>query len=81
MGNIVEEFSIPVCKIFKKTILYDKMCYKADINEHLTKSSSEDFKTGFTFLVDNNFDRQIITSTDGYHEVLQRNLDLSKVAC
>ena len=80
MGSLVEEFSIPVCKIFKKTILLDKMCYKADINEHIFKSSSEDLKTGFTFLVDNNFDRQIITST-GNSEVLEHNLDLSKVCC
>ena len=61
MGNMVKEFSLPVCKIFKKTILVDQMCYKADINEYLSYPSSKDFKTGFTFLVDNNYDRQIIT--------------------
>ena len=58
-GEDVVEFDIPVCQIFKMTVLKDQLCYHADINGYLSDMSNEDFKTGFMILVDKNLDRQI----------------------
>ena len=77
IGLNIDQFSIPVCNIFRETILVDQLCYQADIKDYLLEPNSEDFKTGFTFLVDNNLDRQIATTTEN-SVLLDNNPNLSE---
>ena len=77
-GQNVEEFDIPVCKIFEMTVLEDQLCYKADIAEYLFNRTNEDFKTGFTILIDNNQDRQIISRKRKSYIVNKDKNNLSK---
>ena len=77
IGLNIDEFSIPVCNIFRETILVDQLCYQANIKDYLLEPNSEDFKTGFTFLVDNNLDRQIATTKEN-SVLLDNNPNLSE---
>ena len=78
IGLNIDQFSIPVCNIFRETILVDQLCYQADIKDYLLEPKSEDFKTGFTFLVDNNLDRQIATTKEN-SVLLDNNPNLSEI--
>ena len=75
-GKYVLEFDIPICQIFKMTILKDQLCYKADINDYLSNMSIEDFKTGFMILVDKNLDRQI--NAKSYNNEFDNKQNLSE---
>lgn len=58
VGVKVDEFQIPVCNSFKAKILNDQLCYEIDLNDYKKYFSLETLRTGFTFFVDKNEDRQ-----------------------
>ena len=63
MGMKSDKFSFPVCNSFKPTTLFDRLCYKIDLNEYKTSDNLEStLKNGFIFFIDYNEDRQ--TETD-----------------
>ena len=59
LGEKIAEFKVPVCNIFRPKILNKHLCYEADINKFKDMFSASSLKTGFTFFVDLNEDRQL----------------------
>ena len=58
VGTKIDQFDVPACNSFKAKILKDQLCYEIDLNEYKSNFTSENLKTGLTFLVDQNEDRQ-----------------------
>ena len=60
MGVKIDQFDIPVCNSFEAKILNDQLCYEVDLSRFAHKDiSMEDLKSGFTFIMDYNIDRQV----------------------
>ena len=64
-GKTTDRLLIPVCDIFRQTILDGELCYQADVNElrdrvDRNKIASE----GFVFLLDYNSDRMASVQHD-----------------
>ena len=54
-GVKVDNFSLPVCTSFKKTILNGQLCYQIDVNRFITKDTMTTLqKGGLSILVDVN---------------------------
>ena len=58
MGIMIHEFDVPVCNSFQAKILNDQLCYEIDLNKFKSEFSIRHLRTGVTFLIDNNEDRQ-----------------------
>ena len=58
MGIKIDQFDVPVCNSFQAKILNDQLCYEVDLNKFSVNIERE-LKTGFTFVMDYNVDRQI----------------------
>ena len=59
MGVKIENFSVPVCNSFQAKIYNDQLCYEVDLNRFSDKYNiDKELKSGFTFLMDYNEDRQ-----------------------
>ena len=61
LGVNIKNFNSPVCNSFNTKILYDQLCYEIDLNQF--ELDSETLKSGVTFLIDNNEDRQYYWKT------------------
>ena len=62
MGDMVETYELPVCKAFKTKIFNDQLCYEVDLNNVSNKNNIEnELKLGFSFIIDYNEDRQVIS--------------------
>ena len=60
MGDIIEQFEIPVCTSFQAKILNDQLCYEVDLNRFSNKDNiAKELKSGFAFVMDYNEDRQV----------------------
>ena len=58
-------FSVPVCNIFKQTMLDGQLCYKADLNSIRDQVDKKMMVTeGFVFLLDYNEHRNVIVNDD-----------------
>ena len=69
MGVKIPHFEVPVCNSFKAKILYDQLCYEVDLNLFSNKSNiNNELKTGFSFLMDYNDDRQIVDEDLGWQD-------------
>ena len=61
MGTKIEQFDVPVCNSFKAKILNDQLCYEVDPNKFMNSENiGIHLRTGLTFLVDYNEDRQVV---------------------
>ena len=58
------QFSMPVCTAFTRKVLFDQLCYEADLNLYKESLSPEEFNVGFSFLVDLNHNRQTSLVTE-----------------
>ena len=58
------QFSMPVCTAFTRKVLFDQLCYEADLNLYKEFLSPEEFNVGFSFLVDLNHNRQTSLVTE-----------------
>ena len=58
LGERFNNFIVPVCNSFRPKILNKQLCYEVDINKYKDMFSASSLKTGFTFFVDLNEDRQ-----------------------
>ena len=62
-------FSLPVCNIFKETMVEGQLCYQADVDRFRDEVEREKIVSeGFVFLLDYNEDRMV-------NEGLENNLD------
>ena len=70
MGEMTEEFDIPVCRSFRETIRQGQLCYQVDINSFKIggRFSSEQLQLGLTLILDYNEDRQIFQSSSNEEE-------------
>ena len=59
MGNMMENFELPVCDSFKAKVLNDKLCYEVDLHEY-RNDNNIGLKSGLVFFMDYNEDRQVI---------------------
>ena len=58
-------FSVPVCNIFKETLLDGQLCYQADLNRIRDQVDKKRMVTeGFVFLLDYNENRMVEESDD-----------------
>jgi hypothetical protein len=74
IGQIVPNFTIPVCNKFKPTVLDGQRCYQLDVNQFASQVDRKLMSHGLTFLMDYNEDRMGMTN-DIPNEVVQ-NKDL-----
>ena len=58
VGVKIDQFDVPVCNSFQAKIFNDQLCYEVDLNKFSVNIERE-LKTGFTFVMDYNVDRQI----------------------
>ena len=60
VGKKIDQFPVPVCNKFVKTVLNDQVCYSIDINELKKEAdfSSEALKIGLNIFLDYNEERQ-----------------------
>ena len=59
LGKAVPGFNIPVCMIFRPTVVRDRLCYQVDLNQVKDQVDLRKLMTyGFSFLLDYNEDRQ-----------------------
>ena len=63
IGRRIDQFDYPVCDSFKAKFFNDQLCYEIDLNNYKMNFSTDSLNTGFTFLVDNNEDRQFSWNT------------------
>ena len=65
MGVKIDNFSAPVCNVFKAAVLNDQLCYEVDLDFYARKApqniQNKLYQDGFSFLMDYNEDRQIIS--------------------
>ena len=67
VGEKVDNFSVPVCTSFKKTILDGELCYQIDVNSFIQADTLTTVqKAGLSILVDVNseFDKLDISSRE-----------------
>ena len=59
-GEYTDMFSVPVCNIFKETMVEGHLCYKADLDRFKDEVEREKIVSeGFVFLMDYNEDRMV----------------------
>ena len=62
VGVKIDQFDDPVCKSFQAKIFNDQLCYEVDLNNVSNKNNIEnELKLGFSFIIDYNEDRQVIS--------------------
>ena len=62
MGIKIEQFDVPVCNGFEMKVRHDQLCYEVDLQKFKSdnvKKIEEDLKSGLSFFMDYNEDRQI----------------------
>ena len=75
MGVEVEQFDVPVCNSFQATILNDQLCYEVDLNRFSIKSNiKNELKSGFSFIMDYNEDREVILTESVNNEEKHPNM-------
>ena len=76
-GEYNDMFSIPVCNIFKETMLDGQLCYQADLNSIRDQVDKKMMVTkGFVFLLDYNENRNVRENYD--ENMKERSLPLDK---
>ena len=61
MGAKIEQFDNPVCNSFKARVLYDQLCYEADLEKFKNPGKLHlQLKLGLVFFMDYNEDKQLI---------------------
>ena len=64
VGVKLDQFDDPVCNSFQAKILNDQLCYEVDLRRFSNKSNIiKELELGFSFLMDYNEDRQVITQS------------------
>ena len=59
MGKKIDQFDVPVCNSFRPKIHQNQLCYEVDLNKFKTFNNFKNqLKRGFTFLYDNNEDKE-----------------------
>ena len=59
-GQYTDMFSIPVCNIFKETLVDGQLCYKADVDKFREEVDKRKIATeGFVFILDHNENRNV----------------------
>ena len=65
MGIKTDLFTLPVCNSFQPKVLNDQLCYEADLDKMNDKKNMEnELKSGFSFIMDYNEDRQVTFDAD-----------------
>ena len=65
MGIKTDLFTLPVCNSFQPKVLNDQLCYEADLEKMNDKKNMEnELKSGFSFIMDYNEDRQVTFDAD-----------------
>ena len=59
IGNMMEDYELPVCDSFKAKVLNDQLCYEVDLHEY-RNDNNIGLKSGLVFFMDYNEDRQVI---------------------
>ena len=59
IGNMMEDYELPVCDSFKAKVLNDQLCYEVDLHEY-RNNNNIGLKSGLVFFMDYNEDRQVI---------------------
>ena len=60
IGEIIEDFDIPVCNIFKPKHYLDQLCYETNLQEQKDSLKiDKQLEKGFTLVLDYNEERQI----------------------
>ena len=78
-GGKRDNFSLPVCKIFKEKIFRDQLCYQVDLDEiyqqiDLSKRSSA-LSQGLTFLMDYNTERNTMAENVKKRKITKADLN------
>ena len=60
IGNMMEDYELPVCDSFKAKVMNDQLCYEVDLHEYRNNNNNIGLKTGLVFFMDYNEDRQVI---------------------
>ena len=60
IGVKIDQFDMPVCNSFQPKLLEHELCYEINVNDYFKGIDSNDLKTGLTFILDYNEDRQIL---------------------
>ena len=68
MGIMMKNFTVPVCNSFKTKTLNNQLCYELNLNKFKSYFSAESLKTGVTFFVDKNDERQYTWETKHHHK-------------
>ena len=59
VGVKIDQFEVPVCKVFQDRIINDQHCYEVDLNKFSKKENiHHELKLGFAFVFYYNDDRQ-----------------------
>ena len=66
VGERIENFSLPVCRAFKRKVLDDRLCYQLDTNSLKLNSTSD--LNEILFIMDYNEDRSLNDLTQHVHE-------------
>ena len=63
VGVKIDQFEVPVCKVFQDRIINDQHCYEVDLNKYSNKENIEnELKLGFAFFFSYNEDRQVVSN-------------------
>ena len=74
MGVKIDQFDVPVCKIFRAKLYQDQLCYEADFNEFKKNLGSKD-EISVSFFIHYNEDRMLsMNSNDRTNFEKDRNV-------
>ena len=59
VGMKINQFDVPVCKIFKAKLVEDQLCYEVDPNKYIDKSINDASQFDLLLIIDYNEDRQL----------------------
>ena len=64
IGEKINQFSVPVCNIFRSKILQDQLCYEVDPNEYIQRGNGKNVKSGLhlSLFIHTNEERQFSKS-------------------
>ena len=78
IGQMMEDYELPVCNKFQAKILSDQLCYEIDLEKYKKKENLEnDLISGLVFFMDYNEDRQV-TLEENY-ETIENELFVDRV--
>ena len=62
IGNLIDDFNIPVCNIFKQKVYMDQLCFESnlqDLKESNSNKLVQQLEKGLSLVLDYNEERQI----------------------